>query len=200
MTISKPDRRTAFRFIVALGFVSLFADMTYEGAHSVIGPLLKDLGATATEVGIIAGLGEMIAASLRYFSGRLADKTRAYWTITTLGYFLNLVVVPGLAFAGNWQAAALLIIAERTGKSMRGPARDVLLSEATEVVGHGKGFGIHGAMDQTGAVVGPLFVAWAVARSANFAPAFLYLAGPAFLALAALFLAHHVRPNRGTPP
>jgi hypothetical protein len=58
---------------VALGFVSLFADMTYEGATSVIGPLLKDLGASATQVGIIAGLGEMIAASLRYFSGRLAD-------------------------------------------------------------------------------------------------------------------------------
>jgi hypothetical protein len=69
---SKPDRKAAFRFIVALGFVSLFADMTYEGAHSVIGPLLKDLGASATQVGIIAGLGEMIAASLRYFSGKLA--------------------------------------------------------------------------------------------------------------------------------
>ncbi len=134
LMVSKQDRKSAFRFIIALGFVSLFADMTYEGAHSVIGPLLKDLGASATQVGIIAGLGEMIAASLRYFSGRLADKTRAYWTITTLGYFLNLIVVPGLAFAGNWQAAALLIVAERTGKSLRGPARDVLLSEATEVV------------------------------------------------------------------
>ena len=76
MNVSKQERKNAFRFIVALGFVSLFADMTYEGAHSVIGPLLKDLGASATQVGIIAGLGEMIAASLRYFSGRLADKTR----------------------------------------------------------------------------------------------------------------------------
>src|SRR5437762_9498279 len=165
---AKGDRRAAFRFIVCLGFVSLFADMTYEGAHSINGPLLKDLGATATQVGIIAGLGEMIAASLRYFSGKLADKTRAYWTITTLGYFLNLVVVPGLAFAGSWQAAALLVVAERTGKSLRGPARDVLLSEATEVVGHGSGFGLHAAMDQTGAVLGPLLVATAVARSHHF--------------------------------
>jgi len=105
---TQQERKSAIRFIVALGFVSLFADMTYEGAHSVIGPLLKDLGATATEVGIIAGLGEMIAASLRYFSGRLADRTQAYWTITTLGYFLNLVVVPGLAFAGNWQAGGVV--------------------------------------------------------------------------------------------
>src|SRR5437870_8305459 len=148
MSSAKPDRKAAYRFIVALGFVSLFADMTYEGAHSVIGPLLRDLGASATQVGMIAGLGEMIAASLRYFSGRLADRTHAYWTITTLGYFLNLVVVPGLAFAGNWQAAALLVVAERTGKSLRGPARDVLLSEATEVVGHGSGFGLHARSEE----------------------------------------------------
>ena len=197
---SKPDRKAAFRFIVALGFVSLFADMTYEGAHSVIGPLLKDLGASATEVGIIAGLGEMIAASLRYFSGKLADKTRAYWTITTVGYFLNLVVVPGLAFAGSWQAAALLVVAERTGKSLRGPARDVLLSEATEVVGHGSGFGLHTAMDQTGAVLGPLLVATAVARSHQFGPAFLWLALPALGAFIALLFARAMSPHQGTPP
>lgn len=200
MTFSKQERKSAFRFIVALGFVSLFADMTYEGAHSVIGPLLKDLGASATQVGIIAGLGEMIAASLRYFSGRLADRTRAYWTITTLGYFLNLVVVPGLAYAGSWQAAALLVVAERTGKSLRGPARDVLLSEATEIVGHGKGFGLHAAMDQTGAVLGPLFVAAAVARTHHFGPAFLWLAAPAAGAFIALLVARWARSDRGTPP
>src|SRR6266481_2752268 len=174
--------------------------MTYEGAHSVIGPLLKDLGASATQVGIIAGLGEMIAASLRYFSGRLADRTRAYWTITTLGYFLNLIVVPGLAFAGNWQAAALLIVAERTGKSLRGPARDVLLSEATEVVGHGTGFGIHAAMDQTGAVLGPLLVAAAVLRSQHIGPAFLWLALPALGAFIALLFARAASPHQGAPP
>src|SRR5438067_5974210 len=101
--MTKPDRKAAYHFIVALGFVSLFADMTYEGAHSIIGPYLKDLGASATQVGVIAGLGEMLAASLRFFSGRLADRTRAYWLLTLSGYALNLVVVPGLAFAGSWQ-------------------------------------------------------------------------------------------------
>jgi MFS family permease len=198
--VSKQERAAAFRFIVCLGFVSLFADMTYEGAHSVIGPLLKDLGASATLVGVIAGLGEMIAASLRFFSGKLADKTRAYWTITTLGYFLNLVVVPGLAFVGSWEAAALLIIAERTGKSLRGPARDVLLSEATAVVGHGSGFGIHAAMDQTGAVLGPLLVAFSVARTHHFGPAFLWLALPAAGAFIALIFAWAVSPHKGKPP
>ena len=188
------ERKAAIRFIVCLGIVSLFADMTYEGAHSIIGPYLKDLGASATEVGLIAGIGEMIAASLRYFSGRLADRTRAYWSITILGYALNLIVVPALAFAGNWGIAALLVIAERTGKALRGPARDVLLSEATGKVGHGWGFGLHSAFDQTGAVAGPLLMAAAVSESNHFGPAFLRLAIPAILAVAGLLAARALNP------
>jgi len=171
--------------------------MTYEGAYSIIGPYLKDLGASAAQVGLIAGLGEMIAASLRYFSGKLVDRTRAYWTIAIFGYVLNLVVVPALAFAGNWQMAALLVVMERTGKSLRGPARDVLLSEATGKVGHGWGFGVHAAMDQTGAVLGPLLMALAVAREHHFGPAFLRLAIPAAGALAALLAARAVYPTAG---
>lgn len=200
MTGSKQERASAIRFIVCLGFVSLFADATYEGAYSIVGPFLKDLGASATEVGLIAGLGEMIAASLRFFSGRFADRTRSYWSITIFGYVLNLLVVPALAFAGSWQTAALLVVAERTGKSLRGPARDVLLSEATGVVGHGWGFGLHAAFDQTGAVLGPLMMAAAVARSNHFGPAFLWLAIPAAGAFVALLAARFVRPNKGAPP
>lgn len=197
---ASPERRAAIRFIVCLGVVSLFADMTYEGAHSSVGPLLQHLGASAAAVGIIAGFGEMIAASLRFFSGKLADRTQAYWPITFAGYGINLIVVPALAFAGTWQAAALLVIAERTGKSLRGPARDVLLSEGTEVVGHGWGFGLHAIFDQTGAVIGPLVVAAAVARSHQFGPAYLWLGIPAACTIVALALARMARPNRGTPP
>jgi MFS family permease len=166
--------------------------MTYEGAYSIIGPFLKDLGATAAQVGLISGLGEMLAASLRLFSGRFADRTRAYWTIAISGYALNLLVVPALAFVGNWQMAALLVVAERTGKALRGPARDVLLSEATGKVGHGFGFGVHAAMDQTGAVVGPLLMAAVVARTSHFGPAFIRLAFPAAGALIALLVARAV--------
>lgn len=186
------DRKAAIKFIICLGVVSMFADMTYEGAHSVIGPLLSDLGSSATQVGIIAGIGEMFAASLRFFSGRLADKTRAYWTIAILGYAINIIVVPALAFAGNWQAAALLIIAERTGKALRGPARDVLLSGATNKVGHGFGFGVHAAFDQAGAVMGPLFVAYAVAKTNHFGPAFLWLGVPAVGAFTAMVIARAI--------
>jgi sporulation protein YlmC with PRC-barrel domain len=151
-------------------------------------------------VGVISGFGEMIGASLRYFSGKLADRTRAYWPLAITGYAMNLVAIPGLAFVHSWQWAAVLIVIERTGKAIRGPARDILLSEATGVVGHGKGFGIHAAMDQTGAIIGPLYVAWAVARTHAFGPAFLNLAAPAALALASLLVARYFRPNQGTPP
>jgi len=194
------SRQAALRFIVCLGFVSLFADMTYEGAYSIIGPFLKGLGATALEVGFIAGLGEMIAASLRYFSGKLADRTQAYWPIVTAGYVLNLLAVPMLAFVGTWQAASLLIVAERTGKSIRGPARDVLLSEASAEVGHGAGFGLHRAMDQAGAVAGPLVMVAAVAHFGRFGPAFLPLAIPALLALGSIVVAHAVYPGHGKAP
>ncbi len=196
----KSTRRTnAFRFIIALGIVSLFADMTYEGARGIIGPYFQNLGATAAKVGFIAGFGEMVAASLRLFSGRLVDRTRAYWTVAILGYFLNLVAVPFLAIAGNWQAAALLVIAERTGKGLRGPAVDVLLSEATEVVGHGWGFGLHAAMDQAGAVLGPLLVTLAVARTHHFEAGFLWLAVPAAAAMLALIFARMSRMTKDKP-
>src|SRR6202161_245363 len=98
--VTSPKRASAMRFIVCLGVVSLFADMTYEGAHSIIGPYLKGLGATAFQVALIAGVGEMLAASLRLFSGRFADRTRSYLTITIFRYAMNVVAVPALALAG----------------------------------------------------------------------------------------------------
>jgi Major Facilitator Superfamily len=197
VTIPQKTRSAAIGFIVCLGVVSLFADMTYEGAHSIIGPFLKGLGATAFQVALISGLGEMIGASFRFFSGRLADRTRAYWIFTFLGYGMNVIAVPALAFARKWQAAAILVVAERTGKALRGPSRDVLLSSATEEVGHGWGFGLHSMMDQTGAVIGPLLMVVAVARFRSFGPAFLWLAAPAMGTLAALTVARLLHPSRG---
>ena len=196
---SLQKRSAALRLIVCLGVVSLFADLTYEGAHSILGPYLKELGATAFQVAMIAGFGEMLAASLRFFSGRFADRTRAYWVITFSGYAMNVIAVPALAWASTWQVAAILIVAERTGKALRGPARDVLLSGATEEVGHGWGFGLHSIMDQTGAVIGPLLMVAAVARLHHFGPAFFWLAFPAVGTLVALFVARVLNPAQAVP-
>ncbi len=120
----------ALKFVVLLGFVSLCADATYEGARSLTGAYLGVLGASGTTVGWVAGLGELVSYSLRLFIGFLRDRTRRYWGITTFGYVFNTVVVPLMAFAGRWEVLAGLIIAERTGKAIRTPPRDVLLSHA----------------------------------------------------------------------
>jgi predicted MFS family arabinose efflux permease len=199
MSLQNPRFR-AFAFIVCLGVVSLFADMTYEGARSIVGPFLRGLGASAATVGFIAGFGEMLAAGLRFFTGRFVDRTRAYWSMTILGYLLTVVAVPAMALAGNWKTAALLIVLERMGKSLRGPARDVLLSGATAAVGHGKGFGLHAAMDQTGAVLGPLLVMTAVARQGDFGPAFARLAFPGAAAILALLIARAWNPTMPSDP
>jgi MFS family permease len=183
-----------------MGLVSLFADMTYQGAHGAIGPLMSGLGASVTAVAIVAGLGEMAAAGLRFFTGRLADRTHAYWTLAITGYGLNLLTIPLLAFVETWQQAAVLITLERTGKAIRGPARDLLLSEATGKVGHGFGFGVHAVMDQTGAVAGPLLMAVITARTGNLRTAFAWLIVPAVLALSSIALARAVRPVRVEPP
>lgn len=184
------NRRWAIRFVVFLGIVSLFADMTYEGARSITGPFLQTLAASATVVGIVAGFGELVAYSLRWFSGRITDRSGEYWPITILGYVLNLFSVPLLALAGNWPFAALLMILERTGKAIRNPARDAMLSHAASATGRGWGFGLHEAMDQTGALVGPLIVALVLyLRRGDYRAGFAWLALPAVLALATLLAA-----------
>lgn len=148
-------KRRAFNLIILFGLVSLFGDIAYEGARSVNGPYLKLLAVNATTVGIIAGLGEFLGYALRLLSGYLSDKTKSYWLLTFLGYGL-LISVPLLSLAGIWQIAALFIILERIGKAIRSPARDTILSQASSQVGTGFGFGLHEAMDQIGAVAGPL--------------------------------------------
>jgi hypothetical protein len=91
--------------------------------------------------------------------------------------------------------AFALVVAERAGKSLRGPSRDVLLSGATAQVGHGWGFGLHTALDQTGAVLGPLFVAAVVSRTHAFGPALLGLGLPALAMFAALTVARAMFPR-----
>jgi len=185
----------ALRFVVLLGLVSLLADVTYEGARSITGPYLGLLGASATAVGLTAGAGELIGYALRLASGVLADRTRAYWLLTIFGYALNLAAVPLLALAGRWEVAAALIIAERTGKAIRTPARDAMLSHATKSLGRGWGFGLHEAMDQVGALAGPLVVAAALARTGRYQTGFALLAIPASLALIALLVARRNTPD-----
>jgi MFS family permease len=195
MQHSDNSKETAFKFIILLGLVSLLADMTYEGARSITGPYLALLGASGTVVGIVAGFGELIGYALRLVSGYISDKTGRYWLITIFGYTVNLLAVPLLALAGRWEIAAALMITERIGKAIRTPSRDAMLSHATKDVGRGWGFGLHEAMDQIGAMLGPLIVAAVLYIKGGYKVSFGVLLIPALLALTVLLVARYLYPK-----
>jgi predicted MFS family arabinose efflux permease len=181
--------KLAFRFVLIIGIVNFFADMTYEGARSIVGPFLGSLGASATIVGLVAGFGEMVGYGLRSVSGYFADKTRQYWTVTFVGYAINMFAVPALALASNWPMAAALIVAERTGRAIRRPAVESMLSHAGQSIGQGWVFGFNEALDQTGATLGPLITAWVLYRHGGYHHAFAVLLVSALLCLTVLLVA-----------
>jgi MFS family permease len=169
-----------------MGFVALFGDMTYEGARGLIGPYLALLGASATAVGFAAGLGEFLGYGLRLFTGWISDRTRAYWPLVIAGYALNIVAVPGLALVGSFEAALLLLLLERVGKAVRSPARSTLVSYAANQAGVGVSFGLEEALDQIGAVSGPLLTALVIWGAGEEPVALRYKAAFAVLLLPVL--------------
>ncbi|MGB3354373.1 MAG: MFS transporter [Mycobacterium sp.] len=177
----------AWRFVTVFGTISLLADFVYEGARSITGPLLASLGATGLVVGVVTGIGEAAALGLRLVSGPLTDRTKRFWAWTIAGYTLTIVTVPVLGIAATLWVACALVIAERIGKAVRSPAKDTLLSHAAAVTGRGRGFAVHEALDQIGAVIGPLTVAAVLALTDNdYGPALGILALPGAAALALL--------------
>ena len=185
----------ALKFVVLIGVVSFFADFTYEGARSITGPYLAILGASATLVGFIAGFGELLGYGLRLVSGRLSERTGEFWPITLFGYVVQMSAVPLLALAPNWRIAGLLIVVERIGKAIRNPPRDVMLSHAAKQIGYGWGFGLHEALDQFGALFGPLVVAAVLAARGNYKTAFAILLVPAIVTLLLLVFARFSYPK-----
>ena len=205
-----PDNRpriwSPWRTVVGFGTVSLAADMVYEGARSVYGPLLASVGASALIVGAVTGAGEAAALLLRLVSGSLADRTRRYWTLTIAGYALTAVCVPLLAvtpFLGSagLGVAAALILAERIGKAVRSPAKSALLADAASQVGMGRGLGVHKALDQIGAFAGPLLVAALVAANTGALwPGLAALAVPGAATMALLVLTRRRTPQPTDAP
>jgi MFS family permease len=178
------DARTAaWRVVVGLGVVSMAADMVYEGARSVTGPLLQQLGVPLVVTGLVTGLGEAAALVLRLPFGARADRQGRYWPTTLAGYGLTVVSVPLMAVtpwlgAAGATVACLLVLAERVGKAVRSPSKSVLLARAAEHVGLGRGFGVQQALDEVGAFAGPLIVAGVLALTGSLSPALAVLAVP----------------------
>src|SRR6266513_1156861 len=186
---------TAFRFVLVLGIANLFADLNYEGARSSTGQFLGTLGASAAVVGFTAGLGELLGYTLRAISGIISDRTGKYWIVTIVGYVINMLAVPALALAGNWPCAAGLIVAERTGRAIRKPSTEAMLSFAGKQIGRGWVFGLNEALDQAGATVGPLVISLSLFEHRGYQTAFSYLLIPAVLTIAIIFVARYFFPT-----
>jgi MFS family permease len=187
--------RTALRFVLLIGVLSFFADFTYEGARSVYGPFLAGLAASAVVVSVVTGFGELVGYGFRLVSGRWTDRTGHFWTIAIFGYFVQLLAVPALALARNWPTAAALIILERFGRATRNPPRDAMLSHAGSEIGFGWAFGVHEAMDQFGALFGPLMVAAILAWRGSYRLAFAALLIPMTICLTLVLVARRIYPK-----
>lgn len=150
----------AMVFLILFGIVSLFSDMTHEGASSIRGAYLSVMGASAGAIGFFSGLGELVGYSMRYVFGKLTDKTRQYWPITIFGYVLDVLAVPALALVGEhgWVWACLLLLIQRMGKAIKKPAKDTIMSFAASQEGVGKSFGLQELLDQIGAFLGPVLL------------------------------------------
>jgi MFS family permease len=187
------ERSRALKLILFLGIVSLLGDIIYEGCRAVAGPYLKLLGASAFAVGLVSGVGEFLGFALRLPFGYLSDRTSSYWGLTIAGYAL-LLSIPLLALVWDWRIAALLLLVERTGKALRSPARNTILSQAALEVGAGKGFAIHEILDQVGAIAGPVLFSLMLLVG-GYREAFFVTLAPFFLLLFFLFHARRTFPQ-----
>ena len=190
-------------FILLFGIVSMFSDMTKESAESIRGAFFSLMGASAATIGLVSGLGELIGYSLRFVSGRFADRTRKYWTIVIVGYFLELITIPALALAGEngWIAACVLLVVQKFGKAIKKPAKDTVVSFAASQEGAGKAFGLQELLDQFGAVLGPLLLYVIMLFKTDgstferYSFCFLALAVPAIVTLVLLIITRLNFPN-----
>ncbi|WP_295149952.1 MFS transporter [uncultured Peptoniphilus sp.] len=193
----------AMTFIILFGIVSLFSDMTHEGASSIRGAYLALLGASAGTIGFISGLGELIGYSMRYVFGKITDRTKKYWPMVIFGYILDILAVPALALVGEkgWIAAALLLVIQRMGKAIKKPAKDTIMSFAASQEGVGKSFGIQEMLDQIGAFLGPVFLYLVMLFKTDgttfeiYRTAFAFLAIPGFITILLLFITKREFPN-----
>jgi hypothetical protein len=186
---SSSHASAAFAFVLTMGIVNLFGDVTYEGGGSINGPFLASLGASAVVVSITAGVGEFLGYALRLPAGYAADRTGRYWLITFVGYVINLFAVPAMALAGSWQFAAALIVAERIGRALRKPTVEAMLSYTTGELGKGWVYGLNTALDEIGATLGPLLIALVLLLKGDHRTGYALLAISAVAALVTLAVA-----------
>ncbi|HYN41692.1 MAG TPA: MFS transporter, partial [Thermoanaerobaculia bacterium] len=148
------------RTVLALGAVSFLTDASSEMIFPLLPILLATLpGAPAVALGLIEGVAEATAAAVKVVSGRLSDRTPRRKPIVVAGYGLSSVVRPLIALATAWPHVLLVRFVDRIGKGVRSAPRDALIAEVTPPERRGAAYGLHRAMDNAGAVAGPLIAA-----------------------------------------
>ncbi|HDS08716.1 MAG TPA: MFS transporter, partial [Firmicutes bacterium] len=177
----KPDKR---KNIWLLGFVSLFTDLSSEMIYPLIPEFLKSINASNLLIGIIEGIAETTAALFRTVFGKLSDKMKNRKLFIFIGYGLSAFSKPFLFFSQSWFHVLMVKFSDRLGKAIRTSPRDALISTSADKSKTGTAFGIHRAMDNIGAVGGPLLAMLILFFfNNNLRIVFLFSAVPAVIAL-----------------
>jgi MFS family permease len=145
------------RNIVALGFVSLFTDISSEMVFGLLPLFLtSQLGASRALLGLVEGTAEMLGYTVRMASGAASDRVQKRKPLVIIGYSISAVSKPFFAFASGWVDAFVVRSIDRVGKGIRTAPRDALISESVHESKVSRAFGLHRSMDQAGAIIGPL--------------------------------------------
>ncbi len=151
--------------VVALGFTSLFTDISSEMLVPILPMFVTvTLGASVASLGIIEGIAESTASVLRLTSGWLSDRLGSRKPFAALGYAFSGVAKATMAVATSWTFVLAMRFSDRLGKALRTPPRDALIADCTAPAYLGRAFGLHRAMDTIGAAIGPLVAWWLLSR------------------------------------
>src|SRR5262245_27311687 len=189
----------------ALGFVSLFMDVSSEMIHALLPVFLVSLGASVAAVGLLEGTAEAIAQVTKVFSGTLSDWLGKRKLLTVAGYGLAALTKPlfALAPSAGWVFVARGL--DRVGKGIRGAPRDALIADLAPEEIRGAAFGLRQTLDTVGAFAGPLLaIALMAATADNFRAVFWLATIPAFVSVIVLVLfvrepEHATSPRAGAP-
>ena len=174
---------------------SLLTDLSSEMLYAVIPLYVTEvLGAPISVVGLIEGVAESTASTLKAVSGWLSDRSRRRRPFALAGYTLSAIAKPLLALAASWTWVLGARVVDRAGKGLRGPARDALIADSTAPEHRGRAFGFHRAMDTMGAVIGPLLALVALSTfGLGYTGLFLLAAVPAFAGIVVLARVPEIR-------
>ena len=192
-TSSKPvkNRLGVHPDVIKLGIVSMLTDLSSEMIFSVFAIFFTTVaGASAALLGLIEGLADFSASSLNYYSGWLSDRTGKRKIFALAGYGFSTLAKIILLVSSSVTGLAVFRVIERLGKGFRGPPRDAWLSAVAGTERRGYAFGVHKALDKTGAIFGPLvaygLLAWLGDGASTYQILFWVAMVPAVLSIVAL--------------